>query len=297
MAIEKKKIDELAKLMSPLEESTRYVKGIIYGDPGVGKTVEAMSVADEISDHVLLLEADPAGWDSVFNHPDLIDRRKITKMKYTAVSQLTALADAIEEDTELLNKYDCLVIDTLSHIETLSLDTVLTVQQKKKKDAGEEFDFESGMWGIYRQNTQLLTAAFLKIYKAPIHVISTAHMKERDIKKSGITRTGPKFTPEILSSINTHVSLMVYMTASDTGSVDNDGIVEYVRKMQFHPTRSIMAKTRIGGLPSVITNPDLRKIIRDWLNEGGKLTTEEEANKLTPDLEAIVPDNQEDFDI
>lgn len=303
MPIDPKRLKALADTMSPLTEVARYQKDIIYGDPGVGKTVEAAKVADAISKKWLFLEADPAGWDSLFNHRDEIDISKITRMEYDGVSQLELLAEALEEGSDLVSKFDTLLIDTASHISDLSLDTVLAAtQDKRKKDPKKgEFDFETDMWGVYRQNTQIIKSAFLKIYKAPINVISTAHVKEREIKKLGIVRTGPSFTPEILSSIMTHVSLMVYMTASDSGGVDSDGTVEYVRKMQFHPTRTIMAKTRIGGLPSVIENPDLRQIILDWRAKGSELLTNEEAEQwvaeeLSVDEPLQVTEENDDFE-
>jgi hypothetical protein len=76
--------------------------------------------------------------------------------------------------------------------------------------------------------------------------------------------------------------MIAYCTASDAG-VDSDGSVKYKGRMQFHPTPTIVAKTRIGGLPTTLWEPNIRQIVDNWQAIGGKLIPHDEAEEIRPE--------------
>lgn len=260
-------------------------KGIIYGDPGVGKTVLGATIGNK----VLFVSADPDGYQSLFNHPELGLGDRIKPMEYKGISQLEYLADAIVEGIKPFTEFDTVNLDTMSHISGMDLDTVLKVKIDKAGYRGGvvslenmKFDYEKDMFGVYNQNATRIKGALYKLFTANVNVVATAHTYQRKIRATNTEQTQPLFPPAVLAAINANVSLMAYLTANDAG-LDSDGSVKYARQIQYHPTRTIMAKTRIGGLPTTEDNPNLREIVDNWLAKGAQLLGHDEAEELRED--------------
>lgn len=285
--VDLKKIDAMNKLM--FDPTIGYAKILIYGPPGAGKTALAASVGNSVLDIV----ADPAGYESLYNHPELGLGTRIKTIQYAGVSQLETLADIFVEGGTSYDNFDTVLVDTMSNIASLDRDVVTKVKMKKK---GDDFQWEDQQWPIYNENTLRVSTALLKLMLAPINVVMTAHAIEREINGRQVTR--PKFSPEIFASISGQCSMIMYMTSNDAG-VDSDGSVKYARKIQYHPTKNIVAKTRIGGLPTyedlpgnkgnVLEGSRLRQILHDWSLKGGALTSEAESIIERSDDESAEP--------
>jgi hypothetical protein len=287
--MDKKKLDALMESLYDTDDIALNFKGLLYGDPGARKTTTAAMIANRISrnpnGYTIILVADPDGWQSLLNHPELEFGHRIRPMKYKGVSQLEALAEALDEELPQFVNVETLILDTLSNIASLDLDTV---QKEKMKVKGDKWNFEDDMWGVYNQNSLRIKNAVLKLYLSPINIIATAHSREKLYPATGRTKTLPKFSPEIFAAVNSYMSMIAYMTANEAG-VDSDGSVKYKTKVQYHPTASIVAKTRIGGLPAAEDNPDIPRIVDEWLIKGGKLLGHQEAEEEIPEEEGLNP--------
>lgn len=271
-----------ALMGSMMTKANLTFKGIIYGDPGIGKTI----LGAAIGKRVLMVAGDPDGWQSLINHPELGLGSRIEVMEYQGLKQLEFLADAVVENIKPFSEFDTLNIDTLSHVSGVDLDLVTRVNIKKKGYKGGEeslenmkFDYTQDMFGVYNQNALRIKSALNKLFSANVNIVATAHTYQRKIRATGIERTEPLFPPAVLAAINANVSLMAYMEANEAG-LDSDGTAKYHRKIQYHPTKTILAKTRIGGLPIVQDDPDLKPIVEDWLARGAKLLSHEEAEEV-----------------
>ena len=251
------------------EDEPDYYKGLIYGRGGVGKTVTAGSLFDRI----LYLSVDPGGYTSFRNHPQLGWKTRIKPMRYKGLSQLEALADAFLEREEHFTEFNHLIIDTATNTGVLDLDLITKERIKYKKKKGDEFDFMDDMLGVYNQNTFRLKAAYLKLMLAPVHITLIAHDRNFDDKDdTGYKLIQPKFTPEVYKSIESYCTQVIRMTATRQKGSDDDGTPVYTRRMQFHPSGNIVAKSRIGGLPIIQENTNLKEILDKWLNEGTPLS-------------------------
>lgn len=265
-----------------LDSTSLTYKGIIYGDPGVGKTV----LGATIGKRVLFVVADPDGYQSLINHPELGLGTRIKPIEYKGISQLEYIADAILEGAKGFSEFDTINVDTLSHVSGLDLDLVTKVNIKKKGyQGGEEslekmkFDYERDMFGVYNQNSLRIKSVIHKLFSANVNVVCTAHTYQRKIRATNTERTEPLFPPAVLAAINANVSMLAYMTANEAG-LDSDGTVKYHRQIQYHPTRTIMAKTRIGGLPITEDDPILTTIVEEWLKRGAELMGHDEAEEI-----------------
>lgn len=284
-----------------LDEGNLRAKIILYGDPGAGKTTLGATIGKKI----LMVAADPEGWQSLINHPELGLGTRIKVMEYKGISQLEFVADAVVEGAKGFREFDTINVDTLSHVVGMDLDLVTKVNIDKKGYVGGEktlekmkFDYERDMFGVYNQNALRIKGALLKLFSSNVNIVATAHAYQRKIRATNTERTEPGFPPAVLAAINANVSLMAYMTANEAG-LDSDGTVKYHRQIQYHPTRTIMAKTRIGGLPTTEDDPELKTIVDNWLAKGAQLLGHDEAEEIRDEPGLTVPgsekSDEEDF--
>lgn len=283
-----------ALMGSWLDETSLTFKCILYGDPGAGKTVLGATIGKK----VLFIVADPDGYQSLINHPELGLGTRIKPMEFKGISQLEYIADAILEGVKPFDEFDTVMVDTLSHVSGMDLDLVLRTKIDQKGYSSSvdksiktmKFDYERDMFGVYNQNALRIKGAIYKLFKANINVVATAHSYQRKLRATDTERSEPYFPPAILTAINANASMIAYMTANEAG-VDANKDAKYLRQIQYHPTRTIVAKTRIGGLPVTQDNPNLRKIVDEWLAKGAKLLGHEEAEEIREEEGLSLPPN------
>jgi len=185
-------------------------------------------------------------------------------MEYQGLSQIDALCDAIENGVAPWNEFDTLILDESSTVAVLDLDIVLA--QRSAKDAGKDPNVPT--LPDYGANTERMRRSMVRLLKLPITVVLTAHFREDKDERTGILYTRPNFTPKLRNTLMQWLHVCGHLTVTEQTSGDE---VEYIRKLQVRPSRSIAAKTRIGYLPVVVENPNLREIITEWQNSGAVL--------------------------
>ena len=246
--MDQKTLDALMDTITPLVETEAYAKVLIYGEAGTGKTVLACNFGEQV-----ILVDSANGWVSLKNHSDIM--AKVQRIEYKGLSQLDALADAITE-----GKIECetLVIDELSSIAILDLDTVL--KSRSAKDPGKDPNVPTQP--DFFANTERVRRTIAKVLALPCNIVLVAHVREDRDERTGKTYTRPAFTPKTRQTIVQQCHLVGYLTANEIKKDEDD--TEYHRRLQVQPTASITAKTRIGGLPTVIDAPNLNTIFADW---------------------------------
>lgn len=281
-----------------IDSSNLTAKVLLYGDPGAGKTVLGATIGKK----VLFVAADPEGYQSLINHPELGLGTRIKPMEYKGISQLEFLADAVIEGAKPFSEFDTINLDTLSHISGMDLDLVLKTNIAKKGYVGGntslenmKFSYEKDMFGVYNQNALRVKGALQKLFSANVNIVCTAHSYSRKIRATDTERTEPYFPPAVLAAINANISLMGYMTANEAG-LDGDGSMKYHRQIQYYPTRTIMAKTRIGGLPVTQNDPQLANVIEDWLAKGAQLLSHDEAETIAEGEGLAIPSTNPDLE-
>lgn len=244
--------------VAPLEDATPHVKGMIYGESGVGKTVAALQVMQAIvpkDKKILYLDA-VEGWVSLINHPGLKDR--VIRMQYQGLSQINLIIDLINEGDEWAKQFGGIVIDEISVIAQLDLDNVVKAQTKD--DPSRDPDLP--IWPDMNINTHRVRKTMIAMQRLPFHQIYLSHIREDEDKAKGYKVIRPEFMPKTSTTIRNGLHFIAHMTANDKTV---DGKKVYVRSLQTHPTRTVIAKSRIGGLGVHCSVEKLTSQILGWI--------------------------------
>lgn len=165
----------------PLAGRPKWVKTFLYGEYGTGKTILACSLVI----HKGLLIATDTGTDSIYNHPELLD--KIDVLPYRGLSQLTAIAQAIEEGHPDYIQYDTIIIDTISQVQEEYIDWLgenfkysgnHRVVAEPRKPGPNKSSMEIVGLPDYRLARDHMRGPIKSLIKAPVHVHFLAHLRE-----------------------------------------------------------------------------------------------------------------------
>lgn len=243
----------------PLQEASKFYKGFLYGEYGVGKTVLSVACASQKA----LIIATDNGWESIHNHPELVD--KVDIMPYDGLSQLTAIAEAKQEELEGFDKYDLFIIDTVSQIQEEYLDWLLenytfkgALREKATPRSPKLRLAEIDVTGLpdYKVTRDNMRNPLKELIKAPVDVLFLAHLREPNFLEAGtgkLTRR-PTLTEAVFKLVAREASFM--------GLMERDG---KERTIQFKTDRKTVSKSRIKELDDQIINADkLPEILQKW---------------------------------
>lgn len=250
--IDPRYFQSLLSLREPLSELHPYFKACVYGDSGFGKTVWAMQLAQAITppDKTIEFVDHMEGWVSLANHSGLRDRTH--RQKYTGFSQVEFLALCIEKSVPPFDTIGTVVLDEFSSMTYNDLDILVKVA---KKDTPE--------WPEYYAGQERARRCLEKLLSLNINVITVAHIRE-DKLSSGLIVTRPKFVPGFNDIFRQMMHLVTHLTAEEF--VTDEGIADYRRSFQVHPTKRVNAKTRVGHLPPIVEGDFLIKSIVEWMH-------------------------------
>ena len=279
--------EQFAYLLSKREDlSLKNVnlKVIIYGDSGVGKTVAAMQIAQAITPENKTIEFIDflEGWASILNHPGLTART--SRQQYEGLSQIQVLAKAIKQGKPPFNRIGTVVIDELSAMTKSDLDVVLKARaandSSKDPNVPTQPDFYS--------NTERARRTVTEILQADVNVIFVAHQRE-DKLANGRVVIRPAFMPAFSELFRQMVHLVSHLECNEF--IAEDGTTTFRRSFQVHPTQSVSAKTRVGGLSVNVPIDVLIPTAVQWMRGEGKdeeLTADGENVEVKPDVANVI---------
>ncbi len=236
-------VEEVDSIMSalmariaPVGEATPYRKMMLFGSFGVGKTVFCATAPKP-----LIVAVEPTGTLSIGNHPDL--KGNVSVFEFKSMYQLETLLDKMIEKPEAF-PFETLVIDSFSELQKWDLDDI--VAKAAKVDASRNPFLPTGP--DYNINTEHLRQLASKLERMPFHVIVTCHVKEEKDDSTGVVRMRPNLTPKLAGTLAGKFDVVAYMAINGQGD-------QAVRSLQISPTNTVMAKTRVGGLPTILNDP------------------------------------------
>lgn len=259
-SLDPKVIEALKAARKSLNEIHPNLKACIYGESGFGKTVQTMKIAQAITpagktiEYIDFLE----GWVALLNHKSEGLLKRTNRQQYQGLSQIEFLAKAIKLGIEPFDMVGTVILDEFSAMGKTDLDTVLKTRASKDSSKDPNVPTQPDFYA----NTERMRRAITELLQADINVLCVAHIRE-DKSSNGLVITRPAFMPAFSEIFRQTMHLVAHMTAQEFTA--DDGTQDYKRSIQVHPTRSISAKTRIGGLPVSVTGDQLTQAIVEWM--------------------------------
>lgn len=266
------------------EKKSKYIKVMMYGGPGMGKTTLAGSAADIYADgDVLLITAE--GGDLVFTdnerikHPERIDMMKCGNIMqvqkvYEWLQRHQVFRDANDEDklrrlqnmaflgetdpTEVpeeykrVRKYRTVILDSLTDIEDLNMRSVLGITEESGFIVGD--DLTPPGYTEFRKNNNTIQQLVRAFRNLDVHLIIICGEKWQ---KDELQRFhyGPWLTGQLANQIQSFVDIVGRMVV---GTDPNDPSKE-MHKLYVQPvaTPKFDAKCRIASFKKPCFNDPL----------------------------------------
>ena len=272
MATAQEKLTALLDSMkSPIDEDApQNVTGILYGDNGTGKTVLAVKLAQAIVDlqgrvgdpskpEILFVDAVNA-WRSLKNHPGMLNDLK--RIPYAGKEQLETLTDAIQWRPAGFENVKVVILDEMSSMTDKDGDTVLMARvadNKRFPDKDPDVLTQPDMGAT----TERMRRVVIRLLQQEISVIFVAHVRTDEDKEKGYQITRPRFMPKFSGTIREGLDFVALMTAQEVGT--DGGNIVYQRRLQVHPSRTVIAKSRVGGLNTIVAPDEFVSGVVKWL--------------------------------
>lgn len=261
------------------------LRACLYGPSDAGKTKLAAELLDQIvpPDKIILYVDTSDGVVSLQNHPHLLRRTK--SIPYTTVDDLNVIAAAIKFGAGWFGDVGGVVLDEGSSMAQQDIDN-------KWADRGSG-DLTPA-WPDYHAGLAAFRSMLANFFLIPgLHVIVTAHEKDKKNKAGDVISVYPSFPQEIAKKVKEPMQLVARLTAEYVVNLaDPSGEPTYSRIAQVHSTPAVDAKSRIGGLPVRVSDGQLIQVIKAWAEKGGE-EVEELPTQPDPNIPQGVPEDIE----
>lgn len=244
------------------DDAGLYLKAIIYGDFGTGKSTMSYRFG-----RTMVLAADP-GWVVKQNWPEL----DVEVQEYVGFRQLEAYADAYYVQDKRVAEFDTLVIDTIPEVQEDYIDLIVRASDPPRAETRNRFTMKSGE-GIpqvtlpelpgfddYHAAKNILRPSFRTLNKAPVNVIYIAHERlPNEMAGKKTSSRDRSIRPNLTESCFSVLAKQVH-TIGVTEVVDDQYTICFRNGYERR-----VAKSRIGELNGkTILQDDFPKYIERW---------------------------------
>lgn len=261
--------ESMAEALARLDatrQSVATIKGrlraCLYGPSDGGKTKLAAELLDQIvpADKIILYVDTSDGVVSLQNHPHLLRRTEV--IPFTTVDDLNVIAAACLYRAGFYANVGGIVLDEGSSMVQQDIDN-------KWSDRGSS-DLTPA-WPDYHAGLAAFRSMLANFFLVPgLHVVVTAHEKDKKNKAGDVISVYPSFPAEIAKKVKEPMQLVARLTAEYVPVLGNpDAEPNYSRVAQVHSTPAVDAKSRIGGLPVKVSDTGLIQVVKDWADKGG----------------------------
>lgn len=237
-------------------DEIEWINFLIYGEPGVGKTVlSASASAVEEMSPVLLVDGE-AGTLSIRDRYPGVD---VIKIKH--YGELVVIRDAIAKGEV---PYKTVILDSITEIAKIGMDDIMIRAVAKAREEGANRDPDLpgiGEWGKSANQIRKLVRSFKLL---PIHFIMTA-LSQVDTKKPSRPVTKPDLSGKLAEAMPGQLDEVFYMYNKEDKVPDSEEVItnRYILTAQHG---NIIAKDRSGNLPLAMKNPTMQLIMDTMRN-------------------------------
>lgn len=255
------KLDQMAeeKPMSSLQEP-RYLRAMLYGDPGMGKTdlmAKMAHAATPLDQRMILISSDSA-WVTILKYPEIAARTK--KYNFDGFSQLKAIARAKIEGLPEYADLGTVMWDTVSRSVDRVLRNLVDGKRTNAAIAKQQLDPLLEGYPHYRLAERALSETVELLNKAQMNVIYTAHLREptekdKDKGKAYIRPSMPEASFKVVAE---EVALIGFLSKEARGNN---------RQIQLEGTKTVTAKSQISTIEEgVYDTNQIPPMIERWKN-------------------------------
>lgn len=212
------------------------VKMLVYGDPGVGKTVFSCS-----GDRTIFIDVE-GGSLSIQKR---IKDKKVARKRFDTFDEIEEFVRGLREKG---SKADTLVIDSITELQKKLMDSIVAQHPEVKRPYGDGLTV--GDWGY---NTERMRRFIRMARDLDMNVIFTALAMDEKNEMTGAVKTLPKMSSKLSADVCGYVDIVGYLYVDN--ATDEDGESVPVRRMLVQPVGMYYAKDRSGALGNVIDNP------------------------------------------
>ncbi|GAK61758.1 Gp70 protein [Candidatus Vecturithrix granuli] len=220
---------------------------MLYGEPGIGKTVLAGS-ADAVAEMRPVLFIDMEGGTESLRHtyPDV----EVVRVKNWR--EMQALYNALADSD---HGYQTIVIDSLSEAQKFNMLHIMADVAANNAKMIEEVP-SMREWGINLEQMRKFVRGFRDLEVNTIFTCLAA--KDKDIRTGKFTY-GPALSGKLAGEIAGFLDEVFFMYMKE-GVNEETGDEEQLRMLLTGKTETTIAKDRSGKLDQIIMNPTMEKL-------------------------------------
>jgi phage nucleotide-binding protein len=223
--------------VSSPDEISPYLSIIVYGPPGVGKTVLAGTAEDSLNTAPVLIADIEGGTRSIRK------RKNIDVVRIRSTDELVELHRKLATEND--GYYKTCVIDSLTELQKLDMVDIMRELISKRPDLDPDVPSQRE-WGKSIEHMRRIVRGFRDL---PMNTIFTALVIVDKDNNGNITYT-PSLPGKLKMEISGFVDVVGYMTA-----IMEDGVS--TRRIQFAQTQRVIAKDRTASLGDTVDNPTI----------------------------------------
>lgn len=253
------RIDDIlagASLVSKSVGDPHQLMQMIYSDPGAGKTALAIELAQRVRGEgkILLLDSHEGfvtlqekRWEGI--------RKNVVRKRIDNPAELAGIGDAFLNKSKLVAPFTVVVLDELSAwVKTIAIDYV-----RSKNQVGPG-DLVPAIEGSDWNPIGYIVADILgRFQRSGVHLIINAHSREKGDRDGGSKKYSPNFTP----LMNIDIQGMLHNVTLLTSRLAGRG--QYERELYCRPTASIVAKSRVEGMPAQPSRQKFLDLTEAWV--------------------------------
>lgn len=226
---------------------------LVFGDVGVGKTRLGGS-ADAVAEMrpVLFLDAEGGTFTLRETYPNT------DVVRITDWSQIQGVYDELRAGT---TNYRTVVVDSLTELQGMNMDTVMRKLAEKDPDRFERQGEEIASMLEWQINSKKVRTMIRLFRDLPMTVIFTALMKEDKDKLTGKVMKRPSLPGKLAAAVAGMFDFVTYMYVQNISDPEDESKEISARLLLTEATHNVTAKDRSNRLPKpVMINPTMADI-------------------------------------